>query len=526
MRQLPGVVVIGLAVLVAACSGEEEAKSAPLELRVPIDRDVRSLDPHQGSIDVVSHNVLRQLFEGLVDYDPQTLEPVPRLAREWTVRDDGLEWTFTLREGVRFSDNGCTAIDPGRELGAEDVRRSIERGLVRHRGTSAISTLPPFVGLEAFLAGEAEHVEGISADGPRRLQIRLEQPDPLLPHFLALPACFVIATDVVEECGDELPVGTGPFRLISWTRGSRMLLAAHRDYWWKDDDDVALPYIDALRFVVTTDGRRQYALRETDLYYTYDREEQETGDAGERRFDVAWLNTIYLRFNFRSDHPVGRLPSLRRALSLVATREFAGRLHLPAGRLLPPGLPGRDAGVELQRSDPEEARRLLAAGDIDPESIPPIRIGVPYTDEMTGFWLQRGLEELGLTGTTVVVDRAELERLVASGEVDVFRDGWVADYPDPQNFLQLFYSESATNPGGYRSDEYDDVYEELRRETVKTRRTELAARLEEILHRDTPAIFVRHERLIQWVAPRVGNWEFNGTNPLNVHFYERVRIDR
>ena len=529
-----------VALLCAACSPlRAPVDRSPTELRVPLVRDVQSLDP-VGDADITSANVVRQLYEGLIEYDPRTLRPVPRLARSWRVSDGGRQWTFELQAGVRFVDDPCFPGGRGREATASDFKYSLERGLRPGRGGGDGAPPSPIAGLEEFRRGRAEHIAGITAPSPGELVIRLERPDPRLLHLLAQPSCWLVAREAAEAYGEGLrrhPVGTGPFRLISWEPLSGILLARHLGYWQADASGVRLPYVDALRFVPywRDDPNRLFAEGRLDMVFSYvlgpdsagAGEWDAPGSAGApQRFFVSRLNTIYVRFDYRSRHPAMRDRRLRQALGFALPRPV-GTAHIAARGLLPPGLPGYDPALAGQRTDAAEARRLLdEAGYPGGGRLPPLRIAWREWDAGVGNQFANTLRGLGLRVELTLYNDPEYWPAVDGRRADLFREGWVADYPDPENFFQLFAAGSSAggHAAGYPNAEYQRLFDALRAEVDSTTRVTLARRLERILVEDAGALFLQHERETQFVSARVEGWEGNCTNPLHLCQYERVRV--
>lgn len=510
-------------------------------LRVPLPRDILTLDPADAG-EITTHNVVRQLYEGLVDYDPRTLGVVPRIARAWSVSPNGLEWRFELHPNVCFIDDPCFPSGRGREVTALDAKYSIERGLNPYRGTRAAAVLPPIAGLPEFLARSEDAVSGIRVESPLVLRVYLVRPDPTFLHFLVLPPCRILPREAVEAYGGDMrehAVGTGPFRLVSWQPLSGVLLVRNRHYWRRDDAGGPLPYLDALRFVPAIQevegGTRLYRQGKLDIATSSVRApgpasstpEADPGrgpEPGEQRFFVPRLNTIYLRFDYRSTHPIVRDRRLRRVLSFAALR-LSGVMWQAARGLLPPGIPGSDPDLEGQRTDLREADRLLReAGYPAGRGLPTLRLAWLEWDAGAGNRVAASLRRVGLQVDLEVYSVSDYERALEAGLADVFRSGWIADYPDPETFLELFYSGSPDNLGGYASPEFDGLFEAIRVELDGARRVALARRLERLLLDDVAAIFLHHERQSQFVSARVANWEGNGTSPLGVAFYEQIKI--
>lgn len=520
---------LGALLLLSCGRPVERPPRPPAELRVPLPRALRSMDPVEG-IDVAASNVIRQIYEGLVEYDPATLDIIPRLARSWCASADGLTWTLDLQPGVRFTDDPCFPGGRGREAVAEDVRYSIERGLlISERESSPIDT-PPLAGLAGFLAGNAEHVEGISTAPPHGIRFSLTRPDPGFLHFLAQARCRVVPREAVETYGEEFgrhAVGTGPFRLVAWESIAGILLVRNRGYWQQEPGAEPLPCLDALRFLPfwQEDEDRLFAEGKIDMIYSYVRGPGAPDTRHARSYFVPRLNTIYVRFDYRSRHPVVHDPRLRRALSFGLVRPSWTNCVVARG-LFPPGLPGYDPALAGQRTDMEEAARLLArAGHPGGRGLPPLRLAWRDWDGGVGEAFAETLRRLGLRVDLTLYRDGDYLSAVRAGRADLFRDGWIADYPDPENFLQLFHSGSPANEGGYANPEYDRLFDQLRVESDPGRRISLARKMERLLVDDTAALFRHHEREMQFVSPRVRNWSPNCTNPLNICFYERVRVE-
>lgn len=532
----------GLIVVAAASceGGEGSGLRRPAVLRVPLPRDILTLDPADGD-DINTFNVIRQIYEGLVDYDPRSLEVVPRVARSWTVSPDGLVWTFLIRDGVRFTDDPCFPSGQGRAVASEDVKFSIERGLGRFRLRGGSASLPSIVGMAAFLEGSVADLAGLEAPSPDVLIVRVERLEPRLLHFLVRSGCRVVPREAAETYRDEMKVhavGTGPFRVVSWRPLSGILMVRNRRYWQTDGNGERLPYLDAIRMVPIwgLDRNRLYATGGLDVVSSErhpmelpkkpaDTDPTPAGSefSREPHFYVERLNTIYVRFDYRSGHPVVRDRRLRLAISHAVSR--GGSAYLAAAGLLPPGLPGFERSGQGQRTDLAKAAGLLReAGHQGGRGLPEIRLAWRDWDSGIGTRLAENLRQLGLRVALRLYSDLEFAAAVGSGSADLFRSGWMADYPDPQNFLQLFHSRSAENTGAYDNPEYDRLLAQLQVETNAVLRRRLAGRLERILLDDTAAVFLHHERENQFVSQRVQGWEANCTNPLNICFYEHVRL--
>jgi ABC-type transport system substrate-binding protein len=515
------------------------------ELLVEYIRPPTSFDPAESS-DIDTYNVVRLLYEGLLDYEPASLtagRPIrprlaPIIAESFSCSDDGLVWKFRLRRGVRFIDDPCFPSGLGRTISAGDVKYSIERGLQRTTPPGRRADVPPIVGVSAFLNGASAELAGIAAPSPLELTISLDRPDPTLPYFLITPPCRVVPREAVVMYGAGFarhPVGSGPFRLVSAETTTGIAVVRNRHYWRGDGPGGRFPRLAGIRFEPPGDKVLTFYGRRTDVVVRYrspwvpNPASEENGDSltlptsfGDiRQFRVRYLNTIWVGFNFRSHHPAVQDRVLRRAIALAAPRPREG----PADGLLPPGLEGADSPENGQRTDREQATVLLQKrGHPSGRGVPEIRLGWRTDRRFGGPEFADSLRSAGFAVRLTYYTEDDLTRAVRSGAVDLFRKGWIADYPDPQDFLRLFYSGSSVNAGLYRNQRFDRLFETLREETDRPARTALVRDMEALLRSETAGIFLCHDIAYHLVSPRVRNYSPYGTNPLNISFLEFVRV--
>jgi ABC-type oligopeptide transport system substrate-binding subunit len=167
---------------------------------------------------------------------------------------------------------------------------------------------------------------------------------------------------------------------------------------------------------------------------------------------------------------------------------------------------------------------LREAGHPGGRDLPELRIAWRSWDKGFGARFAASLRRLGLRVRVTFYDDQEYEDAIETGDADLFRAGWIADYPDPQTFLRLFYSKAPENLGSYVNPQFDELFERFRSELDTNARLSLARGMEEILIEETAAIFSHHERVGEFVSSRVQDWAPYCTNPLNVCFYEHVKV--
>ena len=237
MRGLIPAVCLLLMTGIACTRPDPPAGDRGTVFHLRLNEDPPDMDPARAR-DITSDAILFKVFDGLVDLDPETLEIVPAVAESWEISADGTTYTFRLREGVRFHN--------GREVMAEDVVYSFQRALGEiQSGRPWLFT--PVAGAEAFRNGTADRVSGLQAVDPRTLQVTLERPyAPFLSHLVTTQASLLPREvyDDPDEAYLEHPVGCGPFRFASWTRGQSVTLESNTDYYGEG------PYLDRVVFQI------------------------------------------------------------------------------------------------------------------------------------------------------------------------------------------------------------------------------------------------------------------------------------
>ncbi len=493
---------------------------------------VRTLDQHQTSIDVES-NVLKDLYEGLVMYDPEGAV-VPGAAEDWTISEDGKTYTFTLREDGRWS-NG----DP---VTAEDFVFTWQRLMTPETAAKYANLLYPIENAEAVNKGEMPpEALGVKAVDDRTLEITLEDPVPyfleLLTHQTGLP----LHKASVEALGNDFVkagnmVSNGAYSLIENIPNDRITLSKNTHYYAADEVQ-----IDTVHYYPTDDQAaavRRYMAGEldTNYYFPVDQLDYLRQELGEQVRVAPYLSVYYYSFNTRK--PPLDDPNVRRALSMAIDREFLGEeifsgAQLPAYSLVPPGLEGYTpaqmdfAGLsQLDRED--EAMRLLEEAGYG-EGGKPLKIEIRYNTNdnhrkvataVADMWKTLGIE-VSLLNTDV---RTHYSHLQNKGDFDVARAGWVADYADAQNFLFLGISDNDVgNYASYDNAQFDDLMRRSDAERDPEARRALLEEAEAILMRDMPMAPLMYTASLHLVAPHVKGWV---DNVQNEHRTRYLRIER
>lgn len=476
----------------------------------------QTLDPAMAN-DSISWTYLIQIYSGLVKLNNR-LEVVPDLAERWELSPDGRTYTFRLRPGIRFHS--------GREVVAGDFKYAMERALdPATQSTVGKTYLGDVVGAAEMAAGQARELRGVRTPDPRTLEIEIDAPKTYFLAKLTFPTAFALDRANVESGPSwfEKPNGTGPFRVAAWQRETKLTLSRFNQHWNGPARIKGLEFDLSPTPGIVLYERGDVDVTEIDLG-SLDRVSDPSSPLRNQIVETPLLSTWYLGFN-PSKPPFDDV-NVRRAFAQATDRErlvrvfFRGR-RATAESILPPGLPGYNAQIRALPFDPAEAKRLLAASRYAgrmPEVILSVGDGSAATGEAFAEMYSRVL------GVDVGV-REQSEGFFESlqrREAQMFLTGWVADYPDPEDFLDiLFYSRSSGNYGGFASSEVDQLLERARVEADERRRGELYGQAEQLLLRDAAAVPIYHEVIRALVRPYVTGLTWT---PLGVLSYRDVEV--
>ncbi len=444
--------------LVAAEAAAQGGKPAGT-FRGVFTSDPPTLDPAQ-TTDTTSSAVVRQIFDTLVELD-ERLEPRPGLAERWTVSPDQRVYTFTLRQGVKFQN--------GRVMRAADVKFSFERAARGKRPW----VFEKIAGAAAFIKGSGPgEINGVRTLDERTVEIRLDRPFAPFLFLRAYDAASIVPREEAERLGAGFatrPVGTGAFRLTEWRRDDRVVLEAFPEHVR------GAPGVERVVFrIIPAEITRFNDYKAGNLDVT----DIPTGHCRAVKADptlkaqvAIWptLGTHAVRFNVEKPPFNDRRLRLAVAHAIDPSAVVQGLLEgcVVAGQgILPPALPGYNATVRGPGFSRDTARALLAeAGFPGGRGLGPITFNFNTGDlnQRIAELLQAQLREVGITLDLRRLDWAAHLKVVDAGAITMFRQGWIADYPDPENFLTvLFHSRNvgaAGNTSRYRSPELDRLFD-------------------------------------------------------------------
>jgi oligopeptide transport system substrate-binding protein len=486
-------------------------------LRFGISDDVRTLDPAI-AYDEFSLYAERLVFDGLLAYAPATsehpLELGPGLAESWTISQDRLTYTFTLRAGATYED--------GTPIVAADFANAIERILDPGINSPAKSFYGIIEGGEARRKGEADHVSGVRALDDRTLEIRLGKPDESFLMVLAMVFIVPLPKSWAERQGTRLrdhPLASGPFRLAKWEQGTRMVFERNPRYW-----NAKLPYLD--RVEMDLQVQRDVAVLKF-LRGEYDMIERLSSDKYVQfARSPAWrpyVRTTPATNVYGEAMDVTKPPfndkKVRQAMNYAINKEDSLRLYnqrmVISHGALPPGMPGYDANMKPYPHDPAKARALLAeAGYLHGFTVDYWITG----DEIAKKLAQSIQADLAEVGIHIRIHEMTFPTYLSAfgrHELQFAYTSWYMDFPDPWNFLEIkFHSKNiatvnSNNDTGFSNPKVDALLDQARVEPDREKRLALYHQVELILYDECPWVWHYHTKIVEVVQPYVKNYKYH-----------------
>ncbi|MBR9824828.1 MAG: peptide ABC transporter substrate-binding protein [Alphaproteobacteria bacterium] len=507
----------------AACGGGAPSGDDTVVLYRGNNAEPLSLDPHKAS-GTWENNIIGDMFIGLFTESAEG-EPVPGMAESWEVSEDGLTWTFTLRE-ASWSD--------GEPVTAHDFVFAWQRIATPETGAQYVSLLFPIQGVEQASRGELDPTEiGVRALDDRTLEVSLVNPAPYLTGLLTHYTTFPMPRHVVEAVGDEwvrpenIEVN-GAYQLVEWRTNDYVQLVRNERFF--DNENVC---IDEVYFYPTVDSSaagRRVRNGELDLNMEFPGQQMDflRREIPEYVRVHPFMGTIYYSLNTTLDQFAD--PNVRNALGMSLDRDFIANEILRAGQqpaysLIPPGMSNYPGGVESEwRDTPVAERRVMARQLLEEAGFGPDNpLEFEFSYRATGDnpriapVVQRDWSEIAdWVRPELIVNDTQIhyDNLRASA-YEIGDGGWIADYNDPYNFLFLGEFRSVPmNYSRYNNPDYDALVEAANRELDLTLRGQMLAQAEQMLIDDMPIIPVVYYVSKALVSPRVTGYE---NNLVNIH---------
>lgn len=487
-------------------SGNEEAGSKKDTLVYGRGGDSTSLDPIT-TTEGETFKVTENIFETLLQYGDQDTTVNPGLAEEWEVSEDGLTYTFKLRQGVKFHD--------GTDFNAEAVVFNFNRWMSGNE-----DDFPYYTMFGGYKGEEGHVIKEVTAVDEHTVKFVLTRPQAPFLKNLAMSPFGIASPAAVEKHGDkfrENPVGTGPFKFVEWKQNDTITLEKNAEYWQE-----GLPKLNKVIFrVIPENTARLNALSngEIDVMDGLNNSDEATvkANANLQVIERPSMNVGYIGLTTTRKPFDNKL--VRQAINHAVDKKsiieaFYGGKADAAVNPMPSSIEGYNDAIKGYEYDLDKAKELLAeAGyadgfEIDLWAMPVARPYMPEAQKVAEV-IQESLSKIGVTAKIQSVDWATYLDKAAKGEFDMFMLGWTGDNGDADNFLYTLLDKDSigsNNYSHYSSDELHDVLIQAQTESEPAKRNELYKKAQEIIHEDAPWVPLVHSTPLLAAGKDVTNY--------------------
>ncbi|MGZ3852792.1 MAG: ABC transporter substrate-binding protein [Flavisolibacter sp.] len=479
---------------------------------------------------------VHQLYNTLVEGDSQ-LNIVPSLATRWEISDDKRTYIFHLRNDVVFHDDACFPNGKGRRMTARDVEYSFKR--IVDKNTASPGAW--------IFNGKVDSVDGFRAIDDTTFQLKLVRPYQPILGILSMQYCSVVPHEAVEKYGSDFrshAVGTGPFEFVAWEEGQALVMRRNPGYFERDETGKRLPYLDGIKVSFYDSKATEFLLfRQKKLDFINDIDASFKDEVLTKKGTLRkeWQGKIQLQthpylnieyFGILVDTTNALLKNsplsskkIRQAINYGFDREkmvlyLRNSLGTPAeSGFVPAGLPSFDSNeVKGYSYNPDLARKLIKEAGYSSETLPPIKLQtIPIYSEIASY-VARQLEEIGFKIQVDVVQKSLLLDLTSNSKSPFFRGSWIADYPDAENYLSVFYSKNPAPPNytRYKNPKFDALFEKAITETNDSLRYKLYRQADQVMINDAPVVPLWYDEVIHLVRPGIKGFPANALNLLEL----------
>jgi peptide/nickel transport system substrate-binding protein len=488
--------------------------------------------------------VAHQLFNTLVELD-DSLNLKPSLAKSWTISQDGLDYTFILRNDVYFHDDSLFAGGKGRKMTANDVVYSFNRLI-----DPATASTGSWIFIDKVSVDSLSHKGSFKALNDTTLQIHLIKPFRPFLQLLSLQYCGIVPQEVVAHYGKDFrlhPVGTGPFMMKYYYEGEKIVLHKNPHYFEKDKDGSPLSHLDAVVISFAPSKQNEFfSFVKGDLSFLSGldqsfKDELLTKDGRlqgkyKDKFQFSlnpFLNTEYLGILVDKAKNKGPLTDVkvRQAINYAIDRAKMIRyLRNNAGApgeygFVPPYLMKGVPRKTYYRYDLAKAKQLLHEAGYTEANMPAVTLATTDNYLDLAIYVQKQLQDIGIKVNILNMPGASLSEMKTKSQTEFFRASWVADYADPENYLSIFYSKNWAPNGPnyfhYKNEEFDQLYESVLTEADDAKRMTMYSKMQDILMQDAPVVVLYYDKVV-WL--KQNNVEGLEPNPINMISLKRVRL--
>ena len=498
---------------------------------------ITSLDPAFAR-DQANIWAVHQMFNTLYDLD-EKLNIRPSVAKSHSISDDGKTIRFVLREDVYFHNNQLFKNKEQRKLTSKDVIFSLNRLLDEKTASSGAWIFNNLVvGIEVPFKYISDTV----------FEIRLNQKSPLLISYLTNKYCSIVSKIAFEQMGKDNfskhPIGSGPFQFFLREDSEALILHKNADYFEKDENNVNLPYLDAIKVSFIPDKQSEFLnllsgkidfISGVDASFRDQVFENNGSLKAEYQTKIQlisspYLNTEYLGISMKGEEILAKSKEFRKALNFAIDRkamlQFLRKNLGIAGTsgIIPPSLDGFDSTQFYHYSyNPEKAKELLLQSGYKKNMKITLQSNPSYADLC--IYVKDQLRNIGVSVDVEILPPSSLRQLLKNGESPFFRASWIADYPDAENYLGLFYSKKHTPNGPnytlFSNSEFDKLYEKSIQELNSETRKGYYKQMNAIIMEEAPVIVLFYDKVTRLVSNNISGMEANPINLLDLRHVKK-----
>jgi oligopeptide transport system substrate-binding protein len=485
---------------------------------------------------------IHQLYNTLIEVDGN-MQLKPSLAKAWEFSADNKTITFHLRNDVFFQDDACFANGKGRKLNAADVAFSFKRIIDKNTASpgawifnNRVDSVSPFIAIN-----------------DSTFQLKLQNPFQPIIGILSMQYCSIVPHEAVEKYGSDFrrhPVGTGAFAYVAWEEGQALVLKKNDHYFEKNTAGNSLPYLDGIK-INFYDSKAteflEFQQNRLDFINDIDASFKDELLTKTGNLKKEWDNTIELQkhaylnieyFGILADtaNPLLKnsplkLLKIRQAINYgIDRKKMMLYLRNSIGTaaesgFIPQGLPSFNADVVKGFNyDPAKAKTLLKdAGFADGKNLPEIKLlTIPIYANLASY-VANELKQIGINVKVEAIQKSLLLEQTSKSQALFFRGSWIADYPDAENYLSVFYSKNPAPPNytRFKSDSFDKLYERALSETNDSLRYNLYRDMDKIIIANAPIVPLWYDMVIHLVHKNVYGFETNSLNMLELRWAKK-----
>lgn len=481
--------------------------------------------------------VIHQLYNTLVEVD-ENMQLQPSLAKSWEITGDNTIFIFHLRTDVFFHDDIAFANGKGRKLVAADVAYSFKR--IMDKNTASPGAW--------IFNNRVDTLNGFIAMNDSTFQLKLTRPFHPILGILSMQYCSVVAKEAVEKYGNDYrrhPIGTGPFSMVAWEEGQALVLKKNEYYFEKDRSGNSLPYIDGIKvsffdskateFLEFQQGRLDFindieaSFKDEVLTKTGQLKKQWKGKLLLQKhpyLNIEYLGILVDEKNELVKSSPLRLQKIRQAINYgFDKRKMMLYLRNSIGTaaesgFVPTGLPSFDTNAVIgYRYNPQKVTQLLEeAGYPSGKNLPVIKLlTIPVYADLASY-IANELKQVGINVQVEAIQKSLLLQQTSKSQALFFRGSWIADYPDAENYLSVFYGKNPAPPNytRYNNQVYDALYEKAIAEKNDSLRYKLYQQMDQLIMNDAPVVPLWYDMAIHLVHTNIQQFYPNSLNLLEL----------